>query len=99
MIEAQGRARRASLAPNGPEEEEPLTILAEERTAYRRLLPELLRDHEGQYVLIKGTESFGVFPDRSQALREGYRRFDVIPFLVRQITASQPVVYLPNVVP
>ena len=40
-----------------------------------------------------------VFRDRSEALREGYRRFGVVPFLVRQIAASEPVVYLPNVAP
>jgi hypothetical protein len=32
-------------------------------------------------------------------LKEGYRRFGIVPFLVRQIAASEPVVYLPNVVP
>jgi len=99
MIGAQGRVLRTSLAPSGAEAEDALSVLAEEIAVYRLLLPELLRDHEGQYVLVKGTEVIGVFPDRSQALREGYRRFDVSPFLVRQITASQPVVYLPNVVP
>jgi len=96
MIEAQGRVHSTSLAQRGAEVEDALTVLAEEMTAYRLLLPELLRDHEGQYVLIRGREVIGVFPDRSQALREGYRRFDVSPFLVREITASQPVVYLPN---
>jgi Arc/MetJ-type ribon-helix-helix transcriptional regulator len=71
--------------------------LAEEMTTYRGHLPELLGDHEGQFVLIKGTEIAGIFPDRSAALREGYRRFGVVPLLVRQIAASDPSVYLPNV--
>jgi hypothetical protein len=88
-----------SPAPSGTEAEDTLAVLAEEMAAYRGRLPTLLREHDGQFVLIKGTEVIGVFHDRSQALREGYQRFGVIPFLVRQITASGPVVYLPNVVP
>ena len=75
-----------------------ITALAEEIATYRNRLPELLREHDGQFVLIKGTEIAGIFPDRSTALREGYRRFGIVPLLVRQITASDPAVYLPNVV-
>ena len=46
-----------------------------------------------------GWNSDRTFFDRSAALREGYRRFGIVPLLVRQIVASDPVVYLPNVVP
>ncbi len=99
MIEAQGRVPLMFPAPSGTEAEDALAVLAEEMAAYHDRLPALLREHEGEFVLIKGTDVIGVFHDRSQALREGYRRFGVIPFLVRQITASEPVVYLPNVVP
>jgi hypothetical protein len=96
MIEAQGRERGTS-APEG-EGGAALAVLAEEMATYRDRLPELL-GRQGQYVLIRGDEVGGVFQDRSEALREGYRRFGIVPFLVRQITASEPVVDLPNVVP
>jgi hypothetical protein len=99
MIEAQGRVRLISPGPSGPEAADPLAALAEEREAFQERLPDLLREHEGKYVLIKGTDLIGVYRDRSQALSDGYQRFGVIPFLVRQIAASAPVVYLPNVVP
>ena len=99
MIEAQGRVLLSSPASGGTELDDSLAVLAEEMAAYLDQLPNLLREHEGRYVLIRGTEVIGVFADRSQALREGYQRFGVVPFLVRQITASQPVVSLPNVVP
>jgi hypothetical protein len=80
-------------------EEDALAALAEERASYRDRLPELVRKHEGRFVLIKGQNVIGVFSDRSTALQEGYSRFGVVPFLVRQVAASEPVVYLPNVVP
>jgi hypothetical protein len=102
VIETQeGRARELSAARSDGkgEGEDAFAALAEERATYRDRLPELMREHEGQFVLIKGQNVVGVFCDRSAALREGYRRFGIVPFLVRQVTASEPVVYLPNVVP
>jgi hypothetical protein len=99
MIEAPGRARRVSA-----DDEEKATsgvsvaALAEEMATYRRCLPELLREHQGEFVLIKGTEIAGIFPDLSAGLREGYRRFGIVPLLVRQIAVDDPAVYLPNVV-
>jgi len=99
MIEAQGRARRV---PSADDEKASahvsIAALTEEMATFRDRLPELLCEHEGEFVLIKGTEIAGVFLDRSEALREGYRRFGIVPLLVRQIVASDPVVYLPNVV-
>lgn len=93
-------ARRPGLtAPDRNETENALAFLAEEMATFRVQLPELIERHEAEYVLIKGTQVVGLFHDRSQALREGYRRFGVAPFLVRQITASETVVYLANVAP
>jgi hypothetical protein len=80
-------------------EDDALAALAEERATYRDRLPELVRKHEGRFALIKGQNVIGVFSDRSAALEEGYRRFGIVPSLVRQIAASEAVVYLPNVVP
>jgi hypothetical protein len=100
MIEVQGRARRGSSADveETNSVEVSVAALAEEMATYRRCLPGLLREHEGEFVLIKGTEIAGVFPNRSAGLREGYRRFGIVPLLVRQIAASDPAEYLPNVV-
>ncbi len=79
--------------------EGPLVALAQEIATYFDYLPQLMRERPGQFVLIKGAEVLGTFPDRSVALRAGYLRFGIVPFLVRQITDLEPVVYLPNVVP
>jgi hypothetical protein len=77
-----------------------LAAIAEEIATYRNHLPQLLREQAGRFVLIKGADILGIFPDRSAAMREGYRRLGVaVPVLVRQIADPEPVVYLPNVVP
>ena len=89
----------ALLGEQKGEAEDALAALAEERATFIDRLPELVKRHEGQFVLIKGQNVVGVFSDRSAALQEGYRRFGIVPFLVRQVAASEPVVYLPKVVP
>ncbi len=76
-----------------------LAALTNETAAYHAHLPRLLREHSGQFVLIKGDEVVGIFPDRSSALEDGYRRFGIVSFLVREISDNHPVIYLPNVVP
>ena len=76
-----------------------LKALTREMAAYNAHLARMLREHGGQFVLIKGHDIVGFFPDRSSALEEGYRQFGFVSFLVREITDSEPVIYLPNVVP
>ena len=75
-----------------------LDVLAEELATYRAHLPELLREHRGDFMLDKGTEIIGFFPDDSAAIREGYRRFGGAPFLVKEVAFPERVVDLPNVV-
>ncbi len=53
-------------------------------STYRAHLPRLLREHPGQFVLINADDVVGIFPDRSSALQDGYRRFGVVSFLVRE---------------
>ena len=75
-----------------------LEAIAEEIATYRARLPELVKEHDGEFVLIKGNEIVGFFPDESSAFREGRRRFGVVPMLGKRITANEPVIYIPNVV-
>jgi hypothetical protein len=42
-------------------------------------------DHEGEHVVIHGSEHFGFFATRDAALGEGFRRFGRIAFLVKQV--------------
>ena len=43
------------------------------------------RDREGKFVLIRGTDVVGFYDTYEQALTEGYSRFGVAPFLVKEI--------------
>ena len=81
--------------PRG-ERRDPLARIAQEIATYKARLPELL-EHEGEYVLIKGDEVIGFFKGSRAALREGYRRFGIVPFLVKKVAAVEPVIYIPNV--
>ena len=62
--------------------ENSVAAIAEEIATYRSQLSELLA-YEGQFVLIKGDKVIGFFDDASEAIREGYRRFGIVPFLVK----------------
>ena len=77
---AQGRPRR----PTG---------LEREIATYRARLPEFLRDHEDQFVLIRGEEVLGFWPTFDEALEVGYDRFGLVPLLVKKVRAEEPIYY------
>jgi hypothetical protein len=54
-------------------------------------------EREGQHVLIKGEEIVGFFPTREEALVDGFSRFGIVPFLVKQIAQNEPVYTLAHV--
>jgi hypothetical protein len=68
------------------------TALELDTKAYRRLLPSLLAEHRGKYVLIRAADQVQVFDTRDEALAEGYRRFKRAPFFVNEIAPLEPLV-------
>ena len=62
--------------------------LEKELETYRQHLSEWTGS-EGKYVLIKGDEIAGLFSSYDDALMEGYRRYELGSFLVKQISAFQ----------
>ena len=78
--EAPGRARR----PTG---------LEREIATYRARLPEFLREHPDQFVLIRGEDVIGFWPTFDEALEVGYDRFGLVPLLVKKVRAEEPVYY------
>lgn len=70
-------------------------MLAEERAYYQDHLQTWLHQYSSRFVLVHGSQLIGVYESQSQALTEGARRFGLKPFLVRQVTVSQPEVKIP----
>lgn len=66
--------------------------LEKELATYQAKLPEL-KQHEGKYVLICGDEVVDTFMSYEDALKEGYKKFGLKQFLVKQILSIEPVFY------
>ncbi len=101
MIEAQRNGEPGSAVPaHAKTGVSPSSVeaIAEEIATYRARLPEMVKEHDGEIVLIKGNQIVGFFADESSAYREGRRRFGNVPMLLKRITAIEPVIYIPNVV-
>lgn len=67
--------------------------LEQEIATYNRILPTLLAQI-GKFVLIKGEETAGVFDSYEEALKAGYEKFQLQPFLVKKISPTEQVAYI-----
>jgi hypothetical protein len=61
------------------------TQLDRELETYAAHKGELLASDRGKIVLIKNDEVCGTFDTQMDAIRDGYRRFGNVPFLVKQV--------------
>jgi hypothetical protein len=66
--------------------------LEKELATYSAKLADL-KQHEGKFVLIQGDVVVDLFSSYDDALKEGYKQFGLVPFLVKQIHAVEPVYY------
>ena len=64
--------------------------LQKEIETYNAKLPELLGS-VGKYVLIKGDQIAGTYDTYEDALKIGYDRFKLEPFLVKQIAPAEQI--------
>lgn len=64
--------------------------LEKELETYKKKLPELKKD-EGKFVLIHGEEVVDTFTSYEDAIKEGYKKFKLEPFLVKQIHSIEQV--------
>lgn len=64
--------------------------LEKELATYKANLPEL-KDHEGKFVLIHGDDIVDFFAAYEDALKAGYQKFDLEPFLVKQVNAVEKI--------
>jgi len=55
---------------------------------------ELSGEHAGQFVLIHGTDDFEFFTSYDDAIKAGYQKYGLAPFLVKQIQAVEQVHFI-----
>jgi hypothetical protein len=68
--------------------------LERELETYLNRLPELKADHEGRFVLIQGDQVVDVFSSYDDALKAGYEKFGLNPFLVKKIQAVEQALFI-----
>jgi hypothetical protein len=73
--------------------------LEKELAVYRDKSP-TWKDKEGKYVLIHGEDVIDFFAAYEDAIKAGYQKFKLEPFLVKQVNATEKVLHLTrNVLP
>jgi hypothetical protein len=65
------------------------SVLEKELAKYEAVKPSLLGSAAGKYVLIHHDDVAGVFESFTDAVHEGYQRFGNVPFLVKQVAATE----------
>jgi hypothetical protein len=68
--------------------------LEKELETFNSRLAELKAQHEGEFVLIHGEEIVDFFTSYDDAIKAGYNRFGLQPFLVKQIQMIEQVQYI-----
>ena len=65
--------------------------LDKELALFSRIKSELLKNHEGKFVLIRGEEFIGTYDSVENAYTEGVKRFGCEPFLIKKISEQEEV--------
>lgn len=69
-----------------------MMALETENKTYKDNIQSLLAD-EGKYVVIFGTEIVGTFDGYEDALKQGYAKAKLEPFLVKKISGAETIAY------
>lgn len=67
--------------------------LEQELKTYHDKLPEL-KNSEGKFVLISGDTIVDTFTSYEDAIKEGYSKFGIKPFLVKQIRTVEDIQFI-----
>ena len=71
--------------------------LEKELATYQHKLPEL-KEHEGKFALLHGDELIDVFTSYEDAIKNGYNRFQLEPFMVKQIRTTEQALFISRIV-
>ena len=64
--------------------------LEREYEVFQRELPNLLREHEGEYVLIHGDKIEGLWKTEDEAYDAAIDRFGDVPFFIEKVDKGPP---------
>jgi hypothetical protein len=64
-----------------------------ELTVYEAELPNMLKMHKGQFVVIHGKQVANYFRTRAEALGWAYDAFGLDPFFVKQVSEEENVAH------
>jgi hypothetical protein len=67
--------------------------LEKEFATYQARLPDL-KEHEGKYALIHGEDIADFFSTYEDAIKAGYQRYKLEPFLVKRVLTTEPVLFI-----
>ncbi|MFH1174465.1 MAG: hypothetical protein V1725_04985 [archaeon] len=67
------------------------SVLEQEIDAFMEQLPEMLKEHEGEYTVLKGETRLGFYPDTASAYAAGLTAFGNVPMLIRQVSQEYVV--------
>jgi hypothetical protein len=67
--------------------------LEQELDTYRAKLPDWA-EHEGKFVLIRGADVVDFYSSYEDAIKVGYAKFGLEPFLVKQVSRMEPVQFV-----
>lgn len=65
---------------------------------YQSIAADLLKNHNGKYVLIKNRANIGIFSSFEDAHKEALKRFGNTDVLIAHIEANPPINYLAPVI-
>ena len=72
--------------------------LAAEYRTYEANVAQWAEEHDGDFVLIRGTDVVGFYETNEQALSEGYQRFGIVPFFVKQVSRQEQAHFVSRLV-
>ena len=72
------------------------SVFDTELDTYRKGISEWT-EHIGEFVLIKGSDVAGFYGSYREAIAEGYRRFGLDTFLVRQVKIVDQAHFVPPI--
>jgi hypothetical protein len=67
--------------------------LEKELATYKAQLSSM-KEHEGKFVLIHGEEIADYFSTYEDAIKGGYQRYKLEPFLVKRVMTIEPILFI-----